>query len=129
MKRIYIPMPDAGARRALLQHLLAGQPARLGRADLERIVAATDSYSSSDLAALCREAAIIPLRCAQLLPAVAIASLPFRYEGFDRSADRPTCNAVPHMTLVRGPCPVSNVLARCCQDAFPSMHAYMQDSP
>ena len=63
MKRIYIPMPDADARRVLLQHLLAGQPVRLGRADLERIVDATDSYSSSDLAALCREAAIIPLRC------------------------------------------------------------------
>jgi SpoVK/Ycf46/Vps4 family AAA+-type ATPase len=75
VKRIYIPMPDAGARRALLQRLLAGQPAKLGSADLERIVAATEHYSSSDLAALCREAAIIPLRCAVsfLLP----SPLPF----------------------------------------------------
>ena len=62
MKRIYISMPDAGTRRALLQHLLSGQPSRLSKADVERIVAATSNYSGSDLAALCREAAIIPIR-------------------------------------------------------------------
>ena len=55
-------MPDAETRRALLTHLLSGQPSRLSRADIERIVAATSNYSGSDLAALCREAAIIPIR-------------------------------------------------------------------
>lgn len=64
VKRIYIPMPDADTRRALLKHLLSGQPARLSRADFERLVAATTNHSGSDLAALCREAAIIPIRCA-----------------------------------------------------------------
>ena len=64
VKRIYIPMPDADTRRALLKHLLSGQPARLSRADFEHLVAATTNYSGSDLAALCREAAIIPIRCA-----------------------------------------------------------------
>ncbi|CAK0782735.1 hypothetical protein CVIRNUC_005930 [Coccomyxa viridis] len=68
VKRIYISMPDAGTRRALLQHLLSGQPSRLSKADVERIVAATNNYSGSDLAALCREAAIIPIR--DLGPAV-----------------------------------------------------------
>ena len=62
MKRIYIPMPDPDTRRALLKHLLSGQPAKLSRADIERLVAATHNYSGSDLAALCREAAIIPIR-------------------------------------------------------------------
>ena len=62
MKRIYIPMPDPDTRRALLKHLLSGQPAKLSRADVERLVAATHNYSGSDLAALCREAAIIPIR-------------------------------------------------------------------
>ncbi len=64
MKRIYIPMPDADARRELLKHLLRGQPVRLSRADMERVVTATSKYSASDLAALCREAAIIPIRSA-----------------------------------------------------------------
>ncbi|EIE22784.1 AAA-domain-containing protein [Coccomyxa subellipsoidea C-169] len=62
VKRIYIPMPDADARRELLKHLLRGQPVRLSRADMERVVTATSKYSASDLAALCREAAIIPIR-------------------------------------------------------------------
>ena len=62
MKRIYIPMPDVDTRRALLKHLLSGQPAKLSTADIEHLVAATHNYSGSDLAALCREAAIIPIR-------------------------------------------------------------------
>ncbi|BDA45630.1 Fidgetin-like protein 1 [Coccomyxa sp. Obi] len=62
VKRIYIPMPDADARLQLLEHLLRGQPVNLRRGDKERIVAATETYSASDLAALCREAAIIPIR-------------------------------------------------------------------
>lgn len=40
-KRIYIPLPDADARRALLRHLLEGQPSRLTAADLERLVSVT----------------------------------------------------------------------------------------
>lgn len=42
MKRIYIPLPDAEARRALLQHALQGQPATLSDADLARIVHRTE---------------------------------------------------------------------------------------
>ncbi len=41
-KRIYIPLPDGEARRALLLRLLEGQPSRLSAADFERIVRATD---------------------------------------------------------------------------------------
>ena len=42
MKRIYIPLPDAEARRALLHHSLQGQPAVLSDTDLARIVHRTD---------------------------------------------------------------------------------------
>lgn len=63
VKRIYIPMPDAEGRRALLKATLAGQPAKLSRTDVERIVGSTEGYSGSDLAALCREAAMAPIRC------------------------------------------------------------------
>ncbi len=62
VKRIYIPMPDPDTRRALLKHLLSGQPCKLSRTDMEHLVTATNNYSGSDLAALCREAAIIPIR-------------------------------------------------------------------
>ncbi len=62
VKRIYIPMPDAEGRRALLKHTLEGQPVRLSATELERLVQVTEGYSGRDLAALCREAAMQPIR-------------------------------------------------------------------
>uniref|UniRef100_A0A383W3F4 microtubule-severing ATPase n=1 Tax=Tetradesmus obliquus TaxID=3088 RepID=A0A383W3F4_TETOB len=88
VKRIYIPLPDADGRAAILTHLLQGssssssrpgsRPASgggssssskpsgvqhaLSRRDLDRIVASTEGYSASDLTALCREAALGPVR-------------------------------------------------------------------
>ncbi|GAQ86208.1 AAA-type ATPase family protein [Klebsormidium nitens] len=62
VKRIYIPLPDAPARRALLDHVLRGQAVRMSERDLARLVAETDTYSGSDLHALCREAAMEPIR-------------------------------------------------------------------
>jgi len=38
VKRIYIPLPDAGGRAAILGHLLKGQAARMGADDLARVV-------------------------------------------------------------------------------------------
>ncbi|PNW71339.1 hypothetical protein CHLRE_16g650151v5 [Chlamydomonas reinhardtii] len=61
-KRIYVPLPDAAGRLAVLAHLLQGQPHRLSRGDLDVVVRATAGYSASDLAALCKEAAMAPLR-------------------------------------------------------------------
>jgi spastin len=73
VKRIYIPLPDAPAREALLRRTLAGAPAALPPAALQKLVAATNGYSGSDLAALCREAALAPLR---ELPPATLATLP-----------------------------------------------------
>ena len=86
MKRVYIPMPDAEARAALLKGLLRGQPTALSRFDLSRVVQATELYSGSDLAALCREAAIIPIRWVlRDLPCGPVRALPscprFRSDG------------------------------------------------
>lgn len=39
-----------------------GQPCRLTRGDLDTVVRATAGYSASDLAALCKEAAMAPVR-------------------------------------------------------------------
>jgi spastin len=69
VKRIYVPLPDEDGRRAVLRHLLAGQRVRLSAGELERVVRATPMYSASDLTALCREAAMVPVR--ELGPAIA----------------------------------------------------------
>ncbi|KAG0559507.1 hypothetical protein KC19_10G110500 [Ceratodon purpureus] len=62
VKRIYVPLPDAEARRALLKNLLKGDDYALQGSDLERLVRETDGYSGSDLKALCQEAAMLPIR-------------------------------------------------------------------
>jgi len=61
VKRILIPLPDSASRTSLLGRLLVGEFA-LSRADTAQLVAATEGYSGSDLAALCKEAAMVPLR-------------------------------------------------------------------
>ena len=64
VKRIYIALPDAASRRAIVSHLLEGQPgaATVSARDVEAVVRSTQGYSASDLAALCREAAMVPIR-------------------------------------------------------------------
>lgn len=65
-KRVYVPLPDAAGRAAVLKHLLQGQQgtatARLSDKELACVVRATEGYSASDLAALCKEAAMAPVR-------------------------------------------------------------------
>lgn len=82
VKRIYIPLPDAEGRAAILNHLLgasssssgpAGVRHSLSKKDIKNIVASTEGYSASDLTALCREAALGPVR--ELGPAIANVKL------------------------------------------------------
>jgi len=63
-KRIYIPLPDTRGRAALLGHVLKDGNARtaLRTEDVQEIAHATHGYSGADLTALCREAAMQPLR-------------------------------------------------------------------
>ena len=60
-KRIYIPLPDAITRQALIINLLK-ENNRLNNQEINQIVYETDGYSGSDLAALCKEAALDPIR-------------------------------------------------------------------
>jgi len=63
VKRIYIPLPDLEGREAILRHLLSKEPScGVTPQDVGKIVRATDGYSASDLTALCREAALGPVR-------------------------------------------------------------------
>ncbi|GAB0491240.1 hypothetical protein MMPV_002492 [Pyropia vietnamensis] len=63
VKRLYIPLPDMAARRALVGRLLRRQRHSLDDSDLDRVAALTAGYSGSDVHALCAEAAMAPLRC------------------------------------------------------------------
>ncbi|MCD6508864.1 MAG: AAA family ATPase, partial [Thermoprotei archaeon] len=58
---IYVPPPDTRARLEILKVHTRKMP--LGKdVDLDKIVALTEGYSGADIAALCREAALVALR-------------------------------------------------------------------
>ena len=60
-KRVSIPLPDAEGRRQLLMiNLKAIKIA--DDIEWEKLVDMTDGYSGADLANVCREAAMMPLR-------------------------------------------------------------------
>ena len=61
-KRIYIDLPSPETREQLIGNLLKNQPHTISAKHLKQIVTATNGYSGSDLAALCKEAAMIPIR-------------------------------------------------------------------
>ncbi|XP_050354143.1 spastin isoform X3 [Nymphalis io] len=63
-KRVYVSLPDARTRGALLRGVLArgAAAAELSADELARLAALTDGYSGSDLTALCRDAALGPIR-------------------------------------------------------------------
>jgi katanin p60 ATPase-containing subunit A1 len=60
-KRIYIPLPTAVGRRQLFEINLRGVDIR-PEVDFERLISITDGYSGADLANVCRDAAMMPLR-------------------------------------------------------------------
>jgi len=61
-KRIMVPLPDADTRCGLLQLLMSRQKTELTDSDYGEIVQQTNGYSCSDLATLCKDAAMGPIR-------------------------------------------------------------------
>jgi spastin len=88
-RRVYVPLPDLPTRRAFLSVVLAAQATSLTDADLDAIAAATAGYSGSDIASLCKEAAMRPIRelRPEQLVTVALASLrPLERADFEKAA-------------------------------------------
>lgn len=61
-KRLYVPLPDAAARRHIAERLLGGVRHELSPRDLDVVAERTAGYSGADVAHLCREAALGPVR-------------------------------------------------------------------
>jgi len=61
-KKLYIPLPEDGARHSLVTRLIAKQDHALTESDVEAIVQKTAGYSGSDMDGLVREAALGPIR-------------------------------------------------------------------
>lgn len=65
-KRLYIPLPEAAARRQIVFNLMAQEKSQLREPELESVVRATEGFSGADMTQLCREAALGPIRSIQL---------------------------------------------------------------
>jgi len=61
-KRIYIGLPDLDAREALIKKMIAQVKNSVGLADILTLSQQTEGYSSADLSAVVKEAAMLPLR-------------------------------------------------------------------
>ena len=65
-RRIYIPLPDASARRQMIHlHLGKDTPHTLTNEDLDRIAAETERFSGSDMAVLVKDVLFQPVRKTQ----------------------------------------------------------------
>ena len=62
VKRLYIPLPEVAARRSIVTRLLAREEHELTAAQLDQIGQLTQGYSGADMANLCKEAAMGPIR-------------------------------------------------------------------
>ncbi|CAN7985890.1 unnamed protein product [Ixodes hexagonus] len=61
-KRLYIPLPNAPARRQMVSRLLGGVRHELNPSEVEGVAERTRGYSGADMAHLCKEAALGPIR-------------------------------------------------------------------
>jgi vacuolar protein-sorting-associated protein 4 len=64
-KRIYIPLPEEGARFTMFKLHLGDTPCQLSPADFRELAKLTEGYSGSDIAIVVREALMMPVRVVQ----------------------------------------------------------------
>lgn len=61
-KRVYVQMPDADTRRALVSQLLSKHGSPLSSKEISKVVSMTEGYTCSDLSNLAKDAALAPVR-------------------------------------------------------------------
>jgi len=64
-KRIYIPLPEEGARYTMFKLHLGDTPCQLTSNDFRELAQLTEGYSGSDIAVVVREALMMPVRIVQ----------------------------------------------------------------
>ncbi|KFM75529.1 Fidgetin-like protein 1, partial [Stegodyphus mimosarum] len=62
VKRLFVPLPEASARRQIMKKLLSAHQHSLTDNDFDTVCDKTKGYSGSDVAHLCKEAAMGPIR-------------------------------------------------------------------
>ncbi|NXJ95459.1 FIGL1 protein, partial [Corythaixoides concolor] len=65
VKRLYIPLPEASARKQIVTHLMSKEHCSLTEEEIELIVRKSNGFSGADMTQLCREASLGPIRSLQ----------------------------------------------------------------
>ncbi|XP_054427254.1 fidgetin-like protein 1 [Pteronotus mesoamericanus] len=88
VKRLYIPLPDASARRQIVVNLMSREQCRLSKDELELVVQRSEGFSGADVTQLCREASLGPIRSLQTVDIATIAAdqvPPIAYVDFENA--------------------------------------------
>ncbi|NXL95596.1 FIGL1 protein, partial [Alectura lathami] len=72
VKRLYIPLPEASARKQIVTRLMSKEHSCLSEEEIELIVKKSEGFSGADMTQLCREASLGPIRSLQSLDIVSI---------------------------------------------------------
>jgi SpoVK/Ycf46/Vps4 family AAA+-type ATPase len=62
VKRLYIPLPEGDARAQIISRLLSKERHQLTEEQVAEVAGSTEGYSGADMANLCKEAAMGPIR-------------------------------------------------------------------
>ncbi|XP_048195529.1 fidgetin-like protein 1 [Perognathus longimembris pacificus] len=62
VKRLYIPLPEASARKQIVTSLMSKEPCHLSEDEVEQVVHQSEGFSGADMTQLCREASLGPIR-------------------------------------------------------------------
>ncbi|XP_010129145.1 PREDICTED: fidgetin-like protein 1 [Chlamydotis macqueenii] len=65
VKRLYIPLPEASARKQIVTRLMSKEHCSLSEEEIELIVTKSNGFSGADMTQLCREASLGPIRSLQ----------------------------------------------------------------
>ena len=61
-KRIYVGMPDVEARLAIIDNTLKDEQVDISKSNFLKIVEKLEGFSASDISAICKEAAMGPIK-------------------------------------------------------------------
>lgn len=65
VKRLYIPLPEASARKQIVTRLMSREQCCLREEEVELVVQRSEGFSGADMTQLCREASLGPIRSLQ----------------------------------------------------------------
>eukprot|EP01006_Ploeotia_vitrea_P024673 TRINITY_DN57487_c0_g2_i1.p1 TRINITY_DN57487_c0_g2~~TRINITY_DN57487_c0_g2_i1.p1 ORF type:complete len:425 (-),score=194.28 TRINITY_DN57487_c0_g2_i1:122-1396(-) len=97
-KRLYVPCPPRESRKHLFEHMLKGVHHNLSGKQLNKIVSSTEGWSSSDLSALVKDAALGPVRSLTPKQLAKMSNKdvgPITYDHFKQSMTRLTPSLTP----------------------------------